>query len=110
MQKNNPVYRCPHCTKCVAIVAECDICISIILHKTVPPKRPHTLRFLTERRCMKCKQDFVVEGYADLAEILRFLICYDTNYIAREIFSQNPEFIEKMREDKLFMAMINNAP
>ena len=86
---------------------ECHKCISVSLHKTKPPKKHYELRTLTKRRCAKCKRDFVVECYASVDTLLRWLIFTDPDALAREIFTNNADLIEKLRQDKKFMKLIN---
>jgi hypothetical protein len=104
-------YNCPHCGKCIAIPQERDPGIHVAFHKERPLARPGALRTLTRRKCPhdKCREYFIVENYGCLEEILHWLIFTDTRAIAREdVFAQKPEFIRKLRQDKKFMAMIND--
>jgi hypothetical protein len=108
---NSPIYRCPHCGKCCAVADEHDECIFIALHKTTPPRRPYSLRLLAKRRCAHsgCKKDFVVESYASIADILHWLIFSNPNALAHELCKNNAELLKKLRQDKVFMKMINNG-
>ena len=107
------IYHCPNpkCEKCIALAYKRDECISVAFHfpSTIePPRRPHTVRLLAERRCPKCKKDFIVECYASISDILRWLIFQDPDAIARNLFEHSPDLITKLRQDKKFMQLIND--
>ena len=104
---NQVIRRCPHCDKCCAISAESDEGIYHEFHKTKPPKRPDAVRALTVRRCAKCKLDYIVESYTSITILLRFLIKKDTTALGLEVFKNNKDLIEKLRNDKPFMELMN---
>jgi len=103
------IHKCPHCGKCCAIADECDDAMFVDFHKLKPPRRPYAVRLLTQRRCAKCKNDFMVEVYTSISTLLRWLIFNDPDALAREIFEENEDLIDKLREDKKFMALINKT-
>ena len=105
----SPVHRCPHCGKCIALAKECDESMFVCFHKIVPPRRPYAARLISERRCPKCKKDFIVEVFTSISTMLRWLIFNDPDAIAREIFEDNLDLIDKLREDTKFMALINKT-
>ena len=111
MLKDNTVYRCPHCNKCIAISYERDECISVAFHKSKPIRRKHILQLLAQRRCahVECKKDFIVECYAPVHDLLRWMIFKDPEYMAQEIFDKNPDLIKKLQQSPRFMALINNS-
>ena len=111
MSKLKTPARCPHCGKCVGIAAAFDEYVLLAVHKGNPPKRANAVQAFMERRCghSECRRDFVVECYIPFAEILRQLIFNDPTALAREIFKNNTDLVEKLREDKEFMALINNT-
>jgi len=108
MQVHKIICRCPHCNKCCAIAAETDEGMFHEFHKFKPPKRPDSVRMLTERRCSHadCKKDFIVESYTSITILLRFLINVDTTAIGLEVFKRNTDLIEKLRNDPPFMELL----
>ena len=110
MQNENDIYKCPHCNKCVAISEGRDNGFFVALHKTKPAARVSAFRTLTRRKCPHtlCRKYFIVENYADIESVLRWLIFNDPNAIARGLFENNPDLITKLRQDKKFMALIND--
>ena len=107
----DPVHKCPHCGKCIALAHKRDECILVDFHKTEPPRRPHNVQLLAQRRCAHadCKKDFVVECYTSIHDLLHWLIFNDPDAIARGLFENNTELIKKLRQDKKFMALINST-
>ena len=105
-KEGDVVYKCPHCNKCIAIFDEHDKGVYVTFHKERPPARPDAARLLAQRRCAKCKQDFVVETYVLISEILRWMITDDTHHNAYETFTQNMDLIEALRKDEKFMALL----
>jgi len=102
-----PIYKCPHCAKCCAIADECDEAMFVNITKTRPPPRQHSVRMLANRRCAKCKMDFVVECYTSISTLLRWLILTDPDAIGQELFEKNMDLIEKLRADEKFMTLLN---
>ena len=105
------IYKCPHCGKCIALAHKRDDCILVDFHKTEPlERRPHVVQMFVERRCAhaECKRDFIVECYAPIHDLLRWLIFHDPDEMARCIFENNTDLIRKLRQDKKFMELINN--
>jgi len=51
----------------------------------------------------------MVEVYTSISTLLRWLIFNDPDALAREIFEENEDLIDKLREDKKFMALINKT-
>ena len=107
-EQNSPIHKCPHCNKCIALAYKRDNCISVAFHRTEPQRRPQVIQLLAERRCPKCKKDFIVECYASMGDILRWLIFNDPYAIARNLFENNTDLVKKLRQDKKFMALIND--
>ena len=110
MENTNDIYKCPHCSKCIAISEARDSGVFVAFHTTKPPERLAALRTLTRRRCphTHCRKYFIVENYADIESILRWLICADKRAIAREVFLRSPDLLKKLRQDKRFMEWIND--
>jgi len=107
MLQESPVYKCPHCGRCIAIADECDEPMFVSFHKGKPAKKPYELRLLSQRRCGRCGKDFVVKCFTSVSTLLRWLIFTDPDAIARELFENNLDLVEKLRQDTKFMALIN---
>ena len=108
---SNPIHKCPHCSKCIALAHKRDECISVAFHKFEPPRRPNVVQLIAYRRCAHadCKQDFIVECYAPIHELLHWLIFKDPDYMAQAVFDDNPQLIKKLRQSPRFMKLINSS-
>ncbi|MCL2752409.1 MAG: hypothetical protein FWE62_06625 [Firmicutes bacterium] len=106
----DPVHRCPHCGKCIALAFERDECVSVAFHKDTPSRRPDVVQLLAKRRCARpdCKKDFIVECYAPIRDLLRWLILKRPDALARE-FEGDSDLIKALRQDKKLMALITGG-
>ena len=110
MNEKNPVLKCPHCGKCCGISEEPNEYdgdgIFHMIHTTRPTERPDSVRILVTRRCAKCKKDFVIENFAVISILLRFLIQDDPRGLAMAAFRDNKDLLDKLRNDKEFMKLL----
>ena len=110
-KEKDPVRKCPYpeCDKCIAIKTKGHELLHVCFHKGEPPARPGSIGTSHRRRCPHCREYFFVENYFVLTEVLHWLIFNDPAALARGVFENNTELVKKLRQDKLFMALINST-
>ena len=60
MDNERPIYRCPHCNKCIAVKIECKKYVLVTPVKNVTTGKTDFLCTI-ERKCQSCKEKFFVE-------------------------------------------------
>ena len=111
-KNRKPVQKCPypHCDQCCGIVLDPNETdgegIFYRVHTSRPAERPDSVRTLVERRCTRCKKYFVIENFAVISVLLRYLIQDDPRGLAMTAFRNNKDLLDKLRNDKEFMKLL----